>query len=212
MREFIMKHNLHLIFYLDKVARRKEVKDLNIDKICEEYQCFVPTKYDKLPTEIPSLPDLLEAVENAMVTLCPYPDKGNTEEVKEYIKNYRVVECYAHVKEEKKFKMRFKKAIKLCQEFQKNHNDVYLIFDLNMVAIREVYLIFYLNMVAIREDMKTYSLFSEIDNITRGSFPIMMTSPKGFHLWKDSKWLSIMQGKRAKTRKAGKSLVKSLLK
>jgi hypothetical protein len=64
------KHDIHLIFYLDKAARREEMKVAGFDfiDIGSKYGGFLPTKYDKLPTEFPSLPNFLEAVENAMVT------------------------------------------------------------------------------------------------------------------------------------------------
>ena len=172
MRKFIKKHDIHLIFYLDKVARREEMKDLNIDKICGEYQGFFVLKKSDLPKGFPSLPRFIGAVENAMVTLRPYPDKGITEEMKEYVKNRRVVEHYAAKREEKKFKMKFQKASKSCQEFQKNHDDVHLLF--------------YLNKVARREDMKTFSLFEkdsmieEIDKLYPGFIPDHDDLPDGF--------------------------------
>jgi hypothetical protein len=69
------KHDIHLIFYLDKVARREEMKVASFDfiDIGSKYRGFLPTKYDKLPAGYPSLPNFLEAVENTRVTSNPYP-------------------------------------------------------------------------------------------------------------------------------------------
>jgi hypothetical protein len=65
------KHDIHLIFYLDKVARREEMRVASFDfiDIGSKYQGFLPTKYDKLLAGYPSLPNFLEAVDNTRVSL-----------------------------------------------------------------------------------------------------------------------------------------------